>query len=261
MEKDVLISKIGNGLTVILENVPNVQSVAYELSIPGGLLCDNDGQEGSSLILAELLERGAGSYDSKRLSEEFEKLGIQHSESAGHDRSCLRGQCLAGDELRALELLSLMIFEPRLPLEHIESIKQLLMFDLDALEDAPGERAAILLSKKYFPGRHGRSPYGKREDIASLKREHLVDLYDEEFKPDGSVLSVCGKIEKDETLSQVEKLFGGWKGVSVQIPKCNSVEAGFYAHVDENLSQLYLALGFPSVPCTHTAYYVARVFN
>ncbi|NMC62918.1 MAG: insulinase family protein [SAR324 cluster bacterium] len=261
MEGAALISRMNNGLTVILENLPHVESIAYELSIPGGLLCDREGQEGSSLVLAELLERGAGAYDSKRLSEEFEKCGIQHSESAGHDRFCLRGQCLAGDEVRALELLSLMVFEPKLPLEHIESIKKLLMFDLDALEDAPGERTAILLSKNYFPGRHGRSPYGKRNDIASLKREQLLTLYEEEFKPDGSVFSICGKLKGDEILSEIEKLFGGWKGSAVHIPKCESVQTGFYEHIDENLSQLYLTLAFPSVPCTNPVYYVARVFN
>lgn len=261
MAEEASIIQLSNGLTLISEEVPEADSVAYELSIPGGMLCDSKGEEGTSLLLAEILSRGAGPYDSKKLSDEFDKFGIRHVENALHDRFSFKGLCLAGDEIRGLELLSMMMLEAWLPGEYLESIKQLLLFDLDALADAPSERTLIALAERYFPDPHGRSPYGSRDGIKSASRERLEERFKEQFKPQGSVLSICGGHNRDKILDFVEKVFANWVGKSKEVPRCLKVNSGFYEHKGEKTSQLYLALAFPAVPCTHPLYYVVRVLN
>ena len=60
----VTIEKLANGLTVMVEEMPHVQSVAYELMFPGGIITDDQKFIGASLLLGELTTRGAGTYDS-----------------------------------------------------------------------------------------------------------------------------------------------------------------------------------------------------
>ena len=250
-----------SGLCVICEEISGAESSAYELCIPGGVVCEPDNLSGVSLLLAELVTRGAGEYDSRSLSDAFDRYGIRHSESAGHDRFLLRGLCLKGDEERALELLSLMVLHPGLHEDHIESIRNLLLFDIASLQDAPAERAALRLNERFFPGPHGRSPYGTSEGIRRVTAGDVRSEYRRRWLPHGSVLSLSGSRDSRRMLDLVEELFSGWQGDASVVPVAAPAPGGFYEHIEEQSSQLYVSAAFPSVPCTHAHYYAVRVFN
>ena len=72
MLNEVIITTLDNGLTIIVEQMPQVESAAYSLCIPGGVLNDPADAVGCSLVLAEMSSRGAGQYDSRQLSDAFD---------------------------------------------------------------------------------------------------------------------------------------------------------------------------------------------
>lgn len=251
-----------SGLSVICEEMSAAESVAYELILPGGIICDPGHLMGLSLILAEMLSRGAGPFDSRTLSNEFDRLGIRHSESTGQDRYALRGLCLKGDERRALELLAELTLRPHLPEIHLESIKDLLLLDIAALQDAPAERVSLALHQKYFRDPYGRSPYGDVEGIKAAGIKDLFTLHRQLFRPSGSILSVSGAVRPEEILELAGQLFAGWEGKAAEIVSPESSDCDFYEHVqDDKSAQQYLAAAFPSVPFGHHQYYVVRVLS
>src|SRR4051794_30068586 len=103
------INKLSNGLTLIIEEMPQFESVGYDLAIPGGIVCDDENGIGGSLILGELTTKGAGDLDSQQLSNAFDEFGIRHGEGAGHDRFSYRGQSTKEYLKRSLELVGLML--------------------------------------------------------------------------------------------------------------------------------------------------------
>ena len=133
--------QLENGLTLIVEEMTHVESVSYDLIVPGGFVADPHDQIGASLVLAELIGRGAGKYDSRELSEAFDGLGIRHGEGAGADRFTLGGSLVADALPTALELVSLIVREPRLPDDEVPNIRSLLLQDIDSLPDNPARRA------------------------------------------------------------------------------------------------------------------------
>ena len=54
-------TKLDNGLTVLVETMPTVQSAAFCLLIPAGSAYDPVGQNGIANALADWITRGAGS--------------------------------------------------------------------------------------------------------------------------------------------------------------------------------------------------------
>jgi predicted Zn-dependent peptidase len=68
------VSQFPNGMTVIVEEMDTVKSAAYSLTIPSGILYDELGRVGASLILTELTAKGAGNYDSRALMEAFDSI-------------------------------------------------------------------------------------------------------------------------------------------------------------------------------------------
>src|SRR4051812_9254733 len=119
----VEITQLENGLSVIVDPMPEVESVAFDVMIPGGIILDDPQHIGAAHLLAELSSRGAGSLDNRALSDQFESQGIHHGEYASGDRFVYRTSLLAEHLDKAFELVSLMITKPTLPEEEIESIQ------------------------------------------------------------------------------------------------------------------------------------------
>ncbi|MFM1847127.1 MAG: hypothetical protein RL417_601 [Pseudomonadota bacterium] len=255
----ISIHRLANGLTLIVEEIAHVESVAYDLHIPGGLVTDDGGYEGSALILAELTSRGAGNRDSRELSDSFDERGITHSEAAGHDRFFYRGALLAEQLPHALRNVAAMVREPHLPADEVEDIRSLLLQDIAALKDNPARRAGIELSARYFPAPYNRSPLGTAAGLERCTREYLEGDWRKRFKPSGAILSIAGKVRAPEVVELVENIFGEWEGESVEIPKFGRLPARGSYHIPDESAQLQIVVAYPSCPFGHPDFYSAKV--
>ena len=257
--QEIVIDQIGNELTVIVEEIAHVESAAYELAIPGGIVNDAEPYIGSSLILAELSSRGAGEYDSKALSDAFDGIGVRHSEAGGSDRFTYRGSLL-GDQLEeALRLAALMVRQPRLPSGEIESIRSVFLQDLKALVDNPAQRSLVELAKRYYPAPYNRPGLGSEEGLKACSAAQQRLDWERRFGPRGSVLSVAGKCRPARVLELARRLFGDWAGTSEDLPKFGRLPGHATHHIQFDSAQLQIALAYPSAPFGHECYYPAKV--
>lgn len=261
MSSKVHVTTLPNGLCLLFEEIPNANSIAYELSFPGGIFYEDPGLRGLSMMTAELSGRGAGNYDSHAFSDEFDRLGIRHSEHAGQDRYAFRGYCLPGDEERALELLSLQILQTAFPESHIDGIRRLLLHDLDSLMDSPPDRASVAMRKKYFSDPFGRSPYGTVEGIEAISHRAILAEASRCFRPDGALFSAAGDFSSERLHTVLGRLFGGWTGKALPRLSASVVDPGFYIHQQESLAQQYFALCFPAAPLPDPMYFAGRVLS
>lgn len=255
----VRISELPNGLTLIVEEVPHVSSVAYSLMIPGGVVHDAEETLGASLILAELTSRGAGEYDSRALSERFDALGVRHSETIGSDSFLYNGFLLADELSEVLELVSLMVLEPRLPADEIESIADLFSQDIRSLEDNPANKAMIKLREKYYPTPYGRSTLGTLTGLKNTTLEILKAEWQEKYHPRGAVLSIVGNVKCAEVETLVHRYFGAWQGSCVQKIPFGTPAKGAYHHIESDSAQLQITFASPSAPFCDENYYAAKV--
>lgn len=248
-----------NGLVLIVEEIPHVESAAYELLIPGGVINDDEGHVGTTLVLAELLSRGAGPYDSRALSDAFDAEGIAHSESGGYDRFSFRGSLLADGLDKALELVGLIVREPRLPEDEIESIQSLLLHDLASLVDNPAKRVMIALAEKYYPGVWSRPAVGTEEGIKAVTSQYLRSQCQSRIRPNGSVLSIAGRVKTAQVIKAVESHFADWKGEAQKIPPVGVMPPLRAHHIHFDSAQAQIALAYPSAPFGTKHFYAAKV--
>lgn len=255
----VTVHTLSNGLVLLIEEIPHAESAAYELLIPGGVISDQEGYVGSSLMLIEMMSRGGGSLDSRQLSEAFDSLGAGHSESAGHDRFAFRGALLADKLEGALELVSLMIRKPHLPADELESIRSLLLQDLSSLVDNPARRVMVELGRCYYPGVWGRSSLGTEEGLGATTADYIHADFERRIHPGGSVLSVAGNVKTADVITIVEKHFGSWSGNATQIPALGRMPEHKAHHIDFESAQVQIALAYPSARFGDAHFYAAKV--
>lgn len=251
--------QLSNGLSVIVEEMSHVESVSFDLLIPGGYVSDPADRVGAGLVLGELIGRGAGPLDSRQLSDAFDDLGIRHGEGVGTDRYQLSGSLVSDKLSRALELVSYMVREPRLPEEEIPNIQSVLLQDIDSLSDNPARRSMVELSKRYYPEPYNRPSLGEADGIKATDRQTAHTLWKRLFSPSKAILSIAGKVKAPEVIKSVERLFGDWRGEQVSIPEFGALPQHDYYHIDYDSSQMQIVLANPSVRFNEDGYYSGKL--
>ena len=257
--QSVRIQKLSNGVTLVGERMEYVSSLAMSILIPVGAATDPDGLEGAASVLAEKLNKGAGPYGNKELSEELEKYGIHHSNSAGIEVSVTSAALLGENRREAIRLLGNILLEPRFPEEELESVRQLALQELKSLEDEPSSKVMVELAKVFYPAPFGRSQLGTEEGLRKVDIAALRRYYGAYYVPNNVIIGVAGAFDWDELVREIEDTFGGWRGSQTLLETKPFRSQSLVQHIAKDSSQEQLALAYPSVSLDHPDYYAARL--
>ncbi len=246
-----------NGLVLVAEAMPGVQSAAFSFLLPAGAAYEPADKGGTASMLAEWITRGAGDRDSRALLTALDNLGINHGESAQTLHSSVSAATLGRNLIPGLEIFADVLRRPHLDDEEIEPIQALTLQSLQSLEDDPGSKVIYELRKRHFPDPWGRPAPGTPEGVESATPDDLRAFFRDHYRPNGAILAIAGALEWPTLRDAVERLFGDWPRrpeptVSVQ-------DAGPHRdHILKDTQQIQIALAYPSITVDHPDYYLAR---
>jgi predicted Zn-dependent peptidase len=250
---------LANGLTVRGERFESVHSVALSLLLPAGAANDPVGQEGSAALLGEMLSKGAGQWDSRALSEQFETIGAHYGISAGVEVTSISCVLLGENLGKALSLLGTMVLQPRLPEEELEAVQQNALQQIHSLEDEPASKVMVTLGEAFHPFPFGRNQLGTVQGVESTTIDSLREYYQTHYQPNNGVLAVAGNFVWSEVLEKLEAVFGTWHGEKALLEELPPKGHGSVIHLPKDSNQVQIALGYRSVPLMHRDYYTAKV--
>jgi predicted Zn-dependent peptidase len=246
-----------NGLVLVAETMPSVQSASFSLLLPAGAAYEPDGKGGTASMLAEWITRGAGDRDSRVLLTTLDNLGVSHGESAQTLHTSLSAATLGRNLIPAIEIYADMLLRPHLDDEEIEPIRALALQSLQSLEDDPGSRVIYELRRRHFPDPWGRAAPGTPEGVAAVSSSDLLTFFRHSYRPNGAILGVAGAIDWPRLRDTVGQLFEGWKprpepSVTVRPtgPKRD--------HIFKETQQIQIAIAFPTETVSSPNYYLAR---
>ena len=81
MQQMVYHHKLSNGLTLLGERMPWLESAAFTLMFPSGTCREPDSLPGLAGMTLELAQRGAGHFSSRDVVERLDYLGVERSTS------------------------------------------------------------------------------------------------------------------------------------------------------------------------------------
>jgi len=238
-----------NGLQLLAEPMPGVQSAALTFLTPAGNTRQPAEQLGITNLLAEAIGRGAGGLSSREHSDALDMLGVHRSTSAGN-RHLRIGATLVGDKLHdALPLLLDQALRPNLDAKEFEPSRDLCLQEIDALDDEPQSRVMIDLRSRHFPEPFGRPTTGRREHLQALTPDDLSAFWQSAVVPGGSILAVAGRVDFDALVQRIGELTADWAGTAPDIAPTTDPTRGTH-HTDDQTEQVQIALGYDAIPDT-----------
>jgi predicted Zn-dependent peptidase len=254
MTPDIHTHTFDNGLTLVVQELPWLPSVSFELLLPFGATTDPEGGFGSAAVLAEWLYRGAGERDSRTLSDALDALGVRRGGGAGGESTLLSGSLLADALPEALALYADIVRRPQLGDGEFGLARTVALQELASLDDSPSQRLFIALAKAYLASAHGRSSYGEAADLSALSADAVRQDAARRLAPKGAILSLAGGVQWDEAKALAERLFGDWQGEGVPLPAV-AVAAAHAEHIDAKTAQTQIGVAFEALPPGHPDWY------
>ncbi|WP_406697540.1 pitrilysin family protein [Singulisphaera sp. Ch08] len=246
-----------NGLVLVAEAMPGVQSAAFTLLLPAGAAYEAADRGGAASMLSEWITRGAGERDSRELLSALDNLGVNHGESAQTLHTSLAAATLGRNLIPALELFADIVLRPHLDDEEIEPIRALALQNLRSLEDDPGTKVIYELRRRHFPDPWGRPAPGTPEGVSSLSPDELRAFHTLAYRPNGAILGVAGAIDWPVLRDAVGRLFGGW-APQVEPAVQERPTGPLRDHILRETQQIQIALAYPTATVASPDYYRAR---
>ena len=248
---------LSNGLTLVAEQMPWLQSAAFSVLLPAGSSYDPQNKRGLGNLLCDMVQRGCGDRDSRQYVEDLDNLGVARGSGITNAHTSFGGAVLADNLFPTLSIFADVVRNPHLPEAQFEEGQMVCYQELRALEDDLGQQTMIGLRRQMYPDPYGRAALGNMESVAALTPQDAQQHFEKLYQPSGTILSVAGNIDWDQLLEQVESLFGDWK--AGQVPQVELGEKlSIYEHTQFDSQQTHLGIGFPGVPYSHPDYFRQR---
>ena len=210
------------GLTLLVEPISSVASCSIHWLVPAGNAYENSDRIGVSTVLSEMLFRGAAGRDSRKLSDDMDKLGLERDGGVSGPHAWLMGTVLAQYLEPALGLLADVICDPTLPPEGLAACQSLSQQAIESLEDEPQQEVMLHVRRRHNAEPFNRSGYGYTDVIDSVSIEELTAFWKAGFVPENSILGLAGAIDADSVAHRLNSLLSGWSTHQSGLPEQQS---------------------------------------
>ena len=256
MPQPILSHTFENGLVLLAEPMQSVESAAFTFRVPAGTAYEPSDRGGLSGLTCELALRGAGARDNRQFINDLENLGVERGESVADVHLNFRGATLSRNILPALAIYADLLRRPHLPADQLEASRATALQELAAVEDEPSQKVMLELRRRHLPDPWGRPSQGQREALEAVKIEEIKQFFARQFRPNGTILGVAGRIDWPELKEQVGKLFADWP--EQPIPSITETPPDSKRHhMQHDSNQTQIGIAYPSVAYHDPDYYQA----
>jgi len=188
-----------NGLTLISKPDFSSNTVAVEVYVKGGLLAEDEKNNGISNYIARALLKGTEQKDALQIARQIDNLGINLTASSSEDYSNLSFLSVPSSFQAGTDLLLEVLTQPSFPEKEISKVKEDLLAEIKSLPD----RSYDLTNKEFAKEIFSQSPYqksvlGEEKSVSGLTRPDLVEKHRKLYLASNMVVAVVGAFSSED---------------------------------------------------------------
>ena len=254
MKQTLQTATLDNGITLLGEFLPGVESVSVSFHVAAGSLCDsvmhsptNRSRCGLATLTGELMLRGAGNRNSQQLVASLDNAGVQWSQSVSMSHGSFAGAMVSRQLPESLEIYADILRRPLLDKQQFDPARQVVLQNLAGTEDDPTHRTMLALREAHYPSPWGLPSEGTTVDVNNLQHSDVQEFVNRFIQPQDMIISVAGRLNWLEFTNQMDSLFGDWQGQSRE-PVINGERGKKICHVPYDSQQTHIALAWDVPP-------------
>jgi len=250
-----------DGLTVLSQTLRDRHTLSLGAWLRTGSRDEPLERLGITHFLEHMMFKGTATRDARAIAASLESLGGSLDAFTTREQVCYSARVLSEHLAHAVDVVSDLVCRSRFDLAEIEREKSVVREEILSYEDNPEAMVADQLFEQLWGVEHamGRPILGTVETVTAFTREALVAEFERRFRAPDLVIVAVGGLEHQALVDEVAK---GFQLPAGQAPPRNvlpAVHRPSVRHEDEDLQQVYLALGARGLASDHPARYALRL--
>ncbi|HYG73695.1 MAG TPA: pitrilysin family protein [Planctomycetota bacterium] len=249
MPKRFSVHQLHNGLTLVLEFMPETVSTAVGFHIRTGARNEDPRIDGVSHFLEHMMFKGTANRGWQEINRDFDQMGARYNAFTSWEETCYYAWVLNEEVPRAMDLLSDML-APALPEDEFNTEKKVILEEIARYNDMPEHIAFEEAMRMAFAGhRLSSNILGSPKTVGKMTREQMLNYFKQRYVPANITLFACGNVNEQALLEQVEKLWGSRTGPR---PEDADSTPGFHAGIKnlerKDVTRHHLIIMWPALP-------------
>jgi predicted Zn-dependent peptidase len=254
------ISKLSNGLTVVSDPMPGLESAAVGLWVNTGSRNETPAQMGVSHMLEHMAFKGTLRRSARAIAEEIEAVGGILNAYTSREQTAFHARVLKEDVPLAMDIIGDILTSPTFEPAELERERQVVLQELGQARDTPDDIVFDHLQSAIYRGQPlGWPILGEEETVNAFSREMLQGYMASQYRLDGMTLVASGAVRHADMLKLAEDTCGGLNPGAVPPVSQAHYTGGDYREI-EDLEQAHVAYAFPGVSNSDPDYFVAQVY-
>ena len=256
----VEITKLPNGLTVITDPMPQLESAAVGVWVECGARHEAKAVMGISHMLEHMAFKGTERRSARAIAEEIEAVGGFLNAYTSREQTAFHVRTLKADVPLAVDILADILTKPIFDKSELERERQVVLQEIGQARDTPDDIIFDYLQSAAYPDQPMGWPIlGEEETVGAFTREDLRTYMDANYRAAGMMLIASGGVEHARMVELAQTHFRDLKPG----PAPNGQPArygGRDIRIPEELEQVHVTYGFPGVASADDDVFAAQVY-
>ena len=252
-----------SGLTILIETLPYVRSVALGYYLRSGSAVESEQHGGASHFLEHLVFKGTKTRSTSDIAQVIDILGGDVDAFTGKEYTSFYAHVLDEQVGTAIDLLTDIVTAPAFTAADVESERSVILEEIKMVEDTPDDLVHEMFVTAFWPDHPlGRPILGTEETVNRLVHGQILEHYAETFHPANMIFAASGNVQPEQIIPFLERAFPSDAGSPVQRPWTSPTpKQHVMLREKRELEQVHLCLGSRGFPQQDIERYAAALFN
>jgi len=256
----VQLHTLANGLRVVTEHMPGLQSASIGLWVNAGGRHEQADQNGIAHFLEHMAFKGTARRTALQIAEEIEDVGGYINAYTSREVTAYYARVLKDDVPLALDLIADIVLNPAFDPREIEVERGVILQEIGQAADTPDDIIFDWLQEVAYPGQAlGRTILGPVDAVRGFGRADFDRFVAEHYGPGQLILSAAGAVDHDQIVRLAERAFGHMTPSTLRIPEPGRFSGGERREI-KSLEQAHFTLALEAPGYRSDDIYTAQIY-
>ena len=257
---------LDNGITLLIVENQAADIISGRFFLKGaGTIAEKPEQAGLAHLVSAVITKGTEKLSALEIAEKIESIGAGLGADASTDYFALSLKTVSADFPEMLKLLSEIMRSPTFPESEVELERKLTLQGIKSQQEQPFNVAFNQLRQQMYPNHpYGVSVLGTESSVAALSRQDLQNYHQTYFRPDNLIISLSGRITKEQGIKLINEVFGDWHQPNLPFLSHNLVSLDVNpteAEIIQDTQQSIVMLGYLGTAVKNKDYAVLKLIS
>lgn len=252
---------LDNGMTVITDAMPHLESAALGVWVKSGSRSETEQQHGVSHLLEHMAFKGTTRRTAREIAEAIESVGGDINAATSIEHTGYFARVLKDDVALAADILADILQNSVFDENELTREQRVICQEIGATHDNPDDHVFDLFQEAAFPDQPiGRTILGTEGSVRGFNADTIRAYMDQHYVGDQMVISAAGNVNHDELVDLANDRFHQLKRTGAPVPEKANYVGGEFREISDH-EQAHIVLGLEGRAYNSDGFYAAQVLS